>query len=342
MPDRMRLNWESVEARCVRFAPEGSTRRKMLQILSIILLFEGISVLILFSYDTAAVGVISLAVGMLILILFYPTRRLAEKHVEAVVPKEPPPGIKLLDGIMEWIGEPRILVLFGAALIAAVIMYNYRLSSDPKFGDFDTLTFLFGGMLMVYPFARKKYNIEASFCLFFLGLVVLILVVPQTLTAISSRAGNSAGGFYVHYMLAEPFAGILNLLGISASSVGSSVTLVFRDGSANTLSISAYCAGLYSFSIFVSAFISFVLVFERLPKKTTVIVLAAGLVAAYVGNVFRMVIIGVVGYYKGIDALLWTHENVGWMIFLGWSSVFWYLVMRFASRSESKVRSDAH
>jgi len=338
----MKLNWKAVEAKCIRFAPEGSTRRKMLQILSIILLFEGISVLILFSYDTAAVGVFSLALGMLMLILFYPTRKPAKRQVETVGSKETPPGIKLLNRIMDWIGEPYILVLFGAILIAAVIVYNYRLSSDPKFGDFDMLSFMFGGMVMVYPFARQKYNIEASFCLFFLGLVVLILVVPQTITAISSRAGNSAGGFYVHYMLAEPFAGILNLLGITTSSVGSNVTLVSIDGTSINLSISAYCAGLYSFSIFVSAFISFVLVFERLPPKTTAIVLATGLIAAYAGNVFRMVIIGVVGYYKGLDALLWTHANVGWVIFLAWSSVFWYLVMRFASRHENNVDADAH
>jgi len=342
MPQSMKLNWDAVEAKCVRFAPEGSTRRKMLQLLSIILLFEGISVLILFSYDTAVVGVFSIAVGMLLLILFYPTRKPAQEQVEKEASKEPPPGIKLLNWIMDRIGEPLILVPLGAIIIAGVIVYNYSSSSDPKFGDFDTLSFFFGGILMVYPFARKKYNIEASFCLFFLGLVVLLLVVPQTITALSSRAGNSAGGFYVHYMLAEPFARILNLLGITASSVGSDVTLVFRDGTVTTLSISAYCAGLYSFSIFVSAFISFVLVFERLPPKTTAIVLATGLLAAYAGNVFRMVIIGIVGYYRGLDALLWTHENVGWMIFLGWSSVFWYLVMRFAGRHASRVNADVH
>ncbi len=333
----MKLNWDAVEAACMRFAPEGSTRRKMLQILSIILLFEGISVLILFSYDTAPFGVFSIAVGMLILLLFYPAKKPIVKKAVKAIPREPPPGIKLLDRVMDWMGEPRILVLFGAAFIAAVLVYNYRISSNPEFGDSDMLSVMFGGMVAVYPFVRKRYKVEASFCLFFLGLIEVFLVVPQALTALSNPAGNSAGGFYVHYMLAEPFAGILNLLGITANSTGSLVTVVFRDGYVANLSISAYCAGLYSFSIFVSAFISFVLVFERLPRRTTIIVLACGLLAAYAGNVFRMVIIGVVGYYNGIEALLWAHRNVGWLIFLGWSSVFWYLVMRYAGRQERKV-----
>jgi archaeosortase C (PEF-CTERM variant) len=134
-------------------------------------------------------------------------------------------------------------------------------------------------------------------------------------------------------MLAAPFAGILNLLGIHASSSGSMVIIYAHDGMNQlSLSISAYCAGLYSFSIFLAAFFSFVLVFERLRTKTLAFVLGLGLLVAFLGNLFRMVIIGIVGYYRGLEALLWAHENVGWIIFLSWSAVFWYLLLGYTSR----------
>jgi exosortase/archaeosortase family protein len=61
-------------------------------------------------------------------------------------------------------------------------------------------------------------------------------------------------------------------------------------------------------------------------------VLSLGLLIAYLGNLFRMIVIGVIGYHYGIDALLWAHNNVGWMVFLSWSSVFWYAVMKLVSR----------
>lgn len=115
------------------------------------------------------------------------------------------------------------------------------------------------------------------------------------------------------------------------------MTITFHDGTVNTLGISTACAGLYSFSIFVSAFISFTLVFERLPPRLMALVLGIGMLAAYVGNLFRMMVIGVVGYYKGMDALLWAHKNVGWMVFLGWSAVFWYLVMRYADKRARRL-----
>jgi exosortase/archaeosortase family protein len=184
--------------------------------------------------------------------------------------------------------------------------------------------------------------VETAFSLLFIGLVVILLVVPQAVTSIHEDTGSSVGNWYVHYMLAAPFAGILNLLGIDASSSSNSVALQFHDGTTQVLGISAYCAGLYSFSIFLAAFASFVLVFERLSAKILSIVLALGLLIAYLGNLFRMVVIGIVGYYNGLDALLWTHRNVGWMIFLGWSAVFWYLVIGFADRQARKVRANGN
>jgi exosortase/archaeosortase family protein len=69
------------------------------------------------------------------------------------------------------------------------------------------------------------------------------------------------------------------------------------------------------------------------------LVLSLGLLVAYVGNVFRMVVIGVVGYYHGMEALLWAHDNVGWIVFLAWSSIFWYLVIRYADRRRSRSKT---
>ncbi len=112
------------------------------------------------------------------------------------------------------------------------------------------------------------------------------------------------------------------------------MTIQFQDGTVNTLAISAYCAGMYSFSIFLSAFISFVLVFERMKPRTLLLVLGLGLLIAYLGNLFRMVIIGVVGYLWGMGALLWAHENVGWVIFLAWSSLFWWYILSRVSRDD--------
>jgi archaeosortase C (PEF-CTERM variant) len=314
--------------------------------LSIVLLFEGISVILLFSYAGLAVGVFSMALGLFLLLMLGPAKKPSEvsEDVQAGQPtkKADPPGIILMDFIMDLLRSDYIVMAIGAAVIAAVLVFNWFFSSSSEIGDIDTLAMLFGGMIIAYPLLLPKYKTEAAFTLLFLGIIVVFLVAPGAITAVlsavDSSAGEDVGGWYVHYMLAAPFAWILDHIGIPAQSSDNLVMITFQDGTEQWLSISAYCAGLYSFSIFVAAFVAFVLVFERLPARLMAFVLAVGLVAAYLGNLFRMTVIGIVGYYEGLDALLWAHENAGWIIFLGWSSVFWYLVIRFA---DNRVRKAA-
>ena len=64
--------------------------------------------------------------------------------------------------------------------------------------------------------------------------------------------------------------------------------------------------------------------------------MSLGVLVAYVGNLMRMMVIGIIGYYRGINALHWAHENAGWIIFLAWSSVFWWLTLSYVNRFSIK------
>jgi archaeosortase C (PEF-CTERM variant) len=312
-----------------RLLPPGTSRRKVAQILSIILVVEGLSVVMLFSYAALWVGLLSLLIGVVLLTLL--RSKVAEK-----VKESESPGIRLIDYLVKHVGGEYVVMVLGAIGVTSVLLYNQFFSPRPGLGDADTLSIMFGVVLMLYPLLHERYEVEMAFALIFIGGVVVFLVLPQVLQLFSSGSGTSAAGdWYVHYMLAAPFAGILDVIGIPASSFGDMVTIGFRDGSVRTLEISAYCAGLYSFSIFLSAFIAFILVFERLQTRLLVAILALGIVIAYLGNLFRMVVIGVVGYYYGIDALHWTHTNAGWIIFLSWSCLFWWLLLGYISKRDS-------
>lgn len=346
----MNLTWGEMVASFDRVFPLASTRRKLLQIFSIILLFEGLSVILLYSKAGLLVGIFSLALGAFLMIMAFPGRgapasgaagKPSDSQERREAPAEDTYGIKIVDTVVRRIGGPYVVSVSGFLIIALVLLWNFLYSARPELGDIDTLSLLFGGLLALYPWLVRAIRLETVFALIFLGLVVVLLVVPQAIIALSGDSTSRVGNWYVHYMLAAPFAGILNLIGISASSEGNLVVMEMQDGTIQALGISAYCAGLYSFSIFVSAFVSFVLVFERLPRKLLALVLGLGLAAAYVGNLFRMVVIGVVGYYRGIEALLWAHENAGWMIFLAWSAVFWYLVIRFADKHSARSSRQA-
>lgn len=337
--------WDNLVESFNRVFPEGTPKRKLLLVIAIVLIFEGVSVMLLFSKAGLAAGVLSICLGVLIFLLLYPGPKLEERAAEQEEAEEeaPParpaqvpdtPGIKLIDLIYPRVGGRYGFMSAGVAIIVAVLLWNAWYSVNPSLGDLDTLSILLGGVLIAYPFLASRFKVEAAFSLIFIALVVVFLVVPQAFMSAGSETGASIGNWYVEYMLAKPFAGALNLIGIQAESRGSIVTIWFQEGPPEALGISAYCAGLYSFSIFLAAFFSFVLTFERLPPRILALVLAVGLVIAYLGNLLRMIIIGVVGYYRGIEALLWAHENVGWIIFLSWSAVFWYLLLGYTSKHQ--------
>ncbi len=327
----MPRSWQRLLRASQSLIPQGSAKRKIVQIIGIILFFQGVSIAVLSSHFGPAVGVISIALGVLILAIF-PPEVVSKDSCSDIAPhvEMDTYGIRLLDYTFSKMGGAASAIVSGAAIVAVILIYNAYFSSRPDLGDLDVLTIILGTLLVAYPFVLKQFKTEATFALLFIGLVVVILVIPQA--ALSLGDGPFAGNWYVHYLLAAPFADALNLLGIEATSYASEVAVTFKDGSTHILSISTACAGLYSFSIFVSAFFSFVLVFEKLSRSAMVSVLSLGLLIAYLGNLFRMIVIGVIGYHYGIDALLWAHNNVGWMVFLSWSSVFWYAVMKLVSR----------
>lgn len=305
-----------------RFFPLDSPRRKVLQLVSVILLVEGVFVLVLFSYVTIILGLVSLALGALLMVLLFRVEH------QAMAGPEAPPGVRLVTFIEGAIGGEYAVMASGAALLVLVVLYNVFVSEWPEYGDVDTICMMFGGLLLVFPLIPNGWRDEAVFALLFLAFVVLFLAVPQAVMSIGGGGEPSTlGNWYVHYMLAAPFAGTLDIMGIPASSSGNLVTIQFQDGSVHTLMISAYCAGLYSFSIFLSAFFSYVLVFEKLQNRLLFCVLGLGLLVAYLGNLLRMVVVGIIGYYRGIDALHWAHENAGWLIFISWSALFWWMIL---------------
>ena len=98
-----------------------------------------------------------------------------------------------------------------------------------------------------------------------------------------------------------------------------------------------------SFTIFSSAFTAFVVVeFEKFRARVLAI-LALGILAAYFANLIRMTIIVLVGAFTDgprLENALWTHANIGWLLFLGWIALFWFLMFRYVIRDKAQEIDD--
>ena len=254
-------------------------------------------------------------------------RTLGQRFVEAVT----------LDG--------RLVPLFpvlGVVVIALDLWWNLVLTGSTEFLTYDALALLVGAYLLVYRWVPSSLEREREFTfVFFLALSLLLLVPVLIERGVEGNPASSAGiSAYSEYMLAKPVDWMLQASGVSSSIDGITVSFLTVDGERINLLIATSCSGVYSFAIFTSAFLAFVATEFTQWDGRLKWFLGLGILAAYVANLLRMYIIVMVGHYEGSDAMLWAHANVGWVIYMAWIAVFWWLLFRwfFRDRAAGEAR----
>jgi exosortase/archaeosortase family protein len=253
--------------------------------------------------------------------------------------------------------------IIGLIIIAADLALNAFIQKSGIGGN-DIIVLFFGASLIIYnppTWMRfgtylKKYSREKDFLVIFLGLLILILILPIYVNALitGSTQGNGSGSnpstdIVVYVMLTGPLSGILTVLGVENQAVGAYLSFTMADGNSANIAIAAVCAGIYSFGIFLAAFIAFVLSeYSRLTRRIGIL-LVVGSLLTYIANLLRMTLIVLAGYYNGIGnsstpfTLLWTHEYAGEIIFISWVAVFWWLAFRYlASEPERELKPVTH
>jgi len=237
----------------------------------------------------------------------------------------------------------RLLRLFpvaGVALVLVDLGYNLTLSATPSLQTEDIIVLSAAGCFMGYGFVPAKFARERDFVLLFFLCLNGILVLPILAARAYYADFERSIDLYSWVALAPEASAILSLLGVSNSvhavlgSTAPGLTFVPQHLAAQvTVVITTACSGIYSFGIFASAFIAFVLTeFDKLSRRVWVL-LGLGLLTAYLANVLRMVIIVLVGYYTDtaqtdLQNMLIAHSYAGWFIFLAWVSIFWGPLLR--------------
>lgn len=231
--------------------------------------------------------------------------------------------------------------IIGIGIIIADLVYNLALSVTPALLTEDTIVLAAAGALIGYGFVPSRFARERDFVLVFFVVLNAILVIPLLVARTFYADFERSVDVYSWIALAPQTSAVLNLLGVSNSvhpvsgATAPGLTFTPRNLSIQvTVVISTACSGIYSFGIFASAFIAFVLTeYEKLSGRIWAL-LGVGFLASYVANVLRMVVIVLVGYYtdtQGTDLqnMLLAHSYLGWVIFLGWIGLFWLIVFKF-------------
>src|SRR5436190_991336 len=260
------------------------------------------------------------------------------------IPRKESAQNHIFDKILSRLGfDKRSVSLFpalGVGIVLTDIAYNVFLSANPQILTEDTIVILLGATFLTYPIVPGKFGRERDFVLAFFVFLNFILVLPLLISRVYYQDLQRSVDVYSWVALAPETSGFLSVIGISntvhsvAGATAPGLTFVpVHVGAEVTVVITTACSGIYSFGIFASAFVAFVLTeYERLSPRVWLL-LALGLITAYVANVLRMVIIILIGYYTDsaetdLQNMLVAHSYAGWLIFMGWIGLFWGVTMK--------------
>jgi len=222
------------------------------------------------------------------------------------------------------------ILIFLLLLTIIIILELIFPISNTTIGSLTYFALLVSVIILINPYILAKFEYEKFFLIVFSSFILFFSVVPHIFYNIievyyPNLLPNSDN--LVYNLLTRPLVSLLSLVGHEIFGMGS--TIAFYDVTTESyleLSITKGCSGLYSVLIFISAFFSYIVCLgSKNLRAINFTFVMLGILLAYIANIMRMAIIVMIGESYGIEALLWTHANLGPLIFLLWSLIFWQL-----------------
>jgi len=121
---------------------------------------------------------------------------------------------------------------------------------------------------------------------------------------------------------------VLRIIGLPFSGVGNEIILHAPDyNTPVTLLVTEACSGIHSSFLFL-AFFAMMLVDlrDKLSRKMGVLYFTVGALGTYSANIVRIVVLCLITYYVGFNAMKTFHDYFGFVFFIGWIFVFWLFV----------------
>ena len=284
------------------------------QIYPLILIFQGASIIILSLKIKIYLGIVMFLFGVYLLDQSLNKERstFRGKGIEPLV-------LKLLNLNSDFVKYFKYI----GFLIIIAISFSILFLFNKRLGDRDILGLFLGILWIFYEYVPRKYRYEREFFFLFINILFLFLVFPSIFFFFFPFESYDL----IEISVTQPLSNLLSRLGYYVFSEGNQ--LFYVNNNTNQLTsvlIAPMCTGIYSIKVSISAIISYVLVVNRKLNYEVSVVVILGILTSYLSNILRLTMIILAGHYYGGDALYWSHQNLGWVIFTIWMAAFWYLL----------------
>ncbi len=204
----------------------------------------------------------------------------------------------------------KFFIVLGAFIVLADVIYNLKAMS--KLGTLDSMTFFMGVSLVAYGI--KQYKQAGEFGIYTSGTFIILYLIFYTLLP---SLNNNFIHYFDHYFVLLPSLAIVNAVtNIDNIHIVATETVHFKGFEDSSIVIGGPCSGIYSMILLVGLIVGYAKM-ERLTDKRRISLLVVLTVfIAYVSNLIRVSILYYIGYYYGIEKMMFVHVYLGWIIFI--------------------------
>lgn len=201
------------------------------------------------------------------------------------------------------------LLLLGSILIIADLIYNIKKGST--FQTLDTMVLFLGISLVSINIRNSNISSMGEFGTYFSSIFLLFFLIVYVLP---SRMGSNFYDYYGYYATTVPSVFLLNSMNISLH-MDSLTTFHVYGVEYIYYKIDLGCFGFYSMMLIISTVLAYRITLPGKSQHSLVKITAVLIVASYLANLLRIIILVSVGYYYGMATMQVFHTFLGWALF---------------------------
>ena len=219
----------------------------------------------------------------------------------------------------------KIIMFIGVGIVISDIIYNF--SSNSKLGTIDIMTFLFGLSLITFGFSNNELRRMGTFTAYMSATFLILFLILFSLFA---HLNINFTHLFDHYLILLPVVYILHILQVPIEIIGTE-TIRMTGVEEMSVVIGGPCSGLYSMFMLIGIIVGYTRL-EGLEKKKIYLMLLITVIVAYISNLFRILVLYIVGYSYGSETMMFVHTHLGWIIFTVVAGILLYILNKMTMR----------
>jgi archaeosortase C (PEF-CTERM variant) len=203
----------------------------------------------------------------------------------------------------------KFFIVLGVFIVLAEIVYYLKVRATV--GTLKSMAFFMGVSFIAYGVGR--YKRVGEFGIYTSG---VFIVLYQFFYSLLPSLNNNFIHYFDHYFVLLPSLAIIKVLSNMDIHVVATETVHFNGFEDTSVVIGGPCSGIYSMILLVGLIVGYTKMEHLADKRKVSLLMVLTVLIAYIANLIRVSVLYYIGYYYGIERMMFVHVYLGWIIFI--------------------------